>query len=75
MANSNSENEHDDPITKYKMLLQDIDKKEDKKKNKEMEMEITWGIGIKDKAEELMKKKLNEGIYILRVVAIDGIWH
>lgn len=44
------------------MLLQDIDKKEDKKKNKDMEMEITWGIGIKDKAEELIKKKLNEGL-------------
>lgn len=26
-----------------------------------MEMEITWGLGIKDKAEELVKKKLNEG--------------
>lgn len=47
------------------MLLQDIDKKEDKKKNKDMEMEITWGIGIKDKAEELIKKKLNEGNYLL----------
>ncbi|CAB3261334.1 unnamed protein product [Arctia plantaginis] len=54
-----SENE-DDSIQRYKKLLEDIDKKEEKKSNKDMEMEITWGTGIKDKAEELVKKKLNE---------------
>lgn len=43
------------------MLLDDIEKKEEKKNNKDMEMEITWGLGIKDKAEELIKKKINEG--------------
>lgn len=53
--------ENDDPIQRYKMLLQDIEKKEEKKHNKDMEMEITWGLGIKDKAEELVQKKLNEG--------------
>ncbi|XP_075978236.1 ESF1 homolog [Anticarsia gemmatalis] len=55
-----SENGDDDPIQKYKKLLEDIEKKEEKKSNNDMEMEITWGIGIKDKAEELVKKKLNE---------------
>lgn len=55
------ENDIDDPIKKYKMLLDDIEKKEEKKNNKDMEMEITWGLGIKDKAEELIKKKINEG--------------
>ncbi|KAF9405981.1 hypothetical protein HW555_013482 [Spodoptera exigua] len=39
---------------------EDIEKKDEKKSNKDMEMEISWGIGIKDKAEELVKKKLNE---------------
>ncbi|XP_072949110.1 ESF1 homolog [Epargyreus clarus] len=57
---SQSETEDGDPITKYKMLLQDIESKEDKKRNKDMEMEITWGLGVKDKAEELVKKKINE---------------
>ncbi|XP_026327429.1 ESF1 homolog [Hyposmocoma kahamanoa] len=56
----NKVNEEDDPIKKYIMLLEDIEKKEDKKNNKDMEMEITWGLGIKDKAEELVKKKMNE---------------
>lgn len=32
-------------------------------KNNDMEMEISWGIGIKDKAEKLVKKKINEGMY------------
>ncbi|CAF4881715.1 unnamed protein product [Pieris macdunnoughi] len=54
------ESETDDPIQKYKMLLEDIEKKEDKKQNKDMEMEITWGLGLKDKAEELVKKKMSE---------------
>ncbi|KPJ12088.1 ESF1-like [Papilio machaon] len=52
--------DNDDPIQKYKMLLQDIEKKEEKKQNKDMEMEITWGLGIKDKAEELVQKKLKK---------------
>lgn len=55
-----SDDETDDPIKKYKMLLQDIEKKEEKKQNKDMEMEITWGMGLKEKADELVKKKLNE---------------
>lgn len=57
-----SDDETDDPIKKYKMLLQDIEKKEEKKQNKDMEMEITWGMGLKEKADELVKKKLNEGM-------------
>lgn len=56
-----SDNEGQDPIQKYKALLESIENKEDKKKNKDMEMEITWGLGIKDKAEELVKKKISEG--------------
>ncbi|CAH0715664.1 unnamed protein product, partial [Brenthis ino] len=55
-----SDNEEDDPILKYKMLLEDIEKKEQRKENKDMEMEITWGLGVKDKAEELVRKKMNE---------------
>ncbi|CAH2048542.1 unnamed protein product, partial [Iphiclides podalirius] len=58
--NSQEDQPDEDPIQRYKMLLQDIEKKEEKKHNKDMEMEITWGLGIKDKAEELVQKKLNE---------------
>lgn len=58
-----SDNEDEDPILKYKKLLEDIDRKDDKKSNKDMEMEISWGIGIKDKAEELVKKKMNSGMF------------
>ncbi|KAL0838947.1 hypothetical protein ABMA28_016957 [Loxostege sticticalis] len=60
VVDTQSDQEDDDPIQKYKSLLEDIEKKEESKKNKDMEMEITWGLGIKDKAEELVKKKLNE---------------
>ncbi|CAH2234533.1 jg1673 [Pararge aegeria aegeria] len=55
-----NENDDADPIQKYKMLLDDIDNKEQKKHNKDMEMEITWGLGVKDKAEELVKKRINK---------------
>ncbi|XP_063892042.1 ESF1 homolog [Helicoverpa armigera] len=54
-----SDQDDEDPILKYKKLLEDIEKKDEKKSNKDMEMEISWGIGIKDKAEELVKKKMN----------------
>ncbi|CAG9786637.1 unnamed protein product [Diatraea saccharalis] len=57
--NIQSDEDDDDPIKKYKSLLEDIEKKEETKHNKDMEMEITWGLGKKDKAEELVKKKLN----------------
>ncbi|XP_023934803.1 ESF1 homolog [Bicyclus anynana] len=59
-SKSDSEDENEDPIQKYKMLLDDIESKEQKKQNKDMEMEITWGLGVKDKAEELVKKKINK---------------
>ncbi|CAH1638128.1 unnamed protein product [Spodoptera littoralis] len=55
-----AKSDDEDPIMKYKKLLEDIEKKDEKKSNKDMEMEISWGVGIKDKAEELVKKKLNE---------------
>ncbi|XP_068633745.1 ESF1 homolog [Battus philenor] len=57
---SQEASDNEDPIQKYKMLLQDIEKKEEKKQNKDLEMEITWGLGIKNKAEELVQKKLGE---------------
>ncbi|KAJ8952407.1 hypothetical protein NQ318_014499 [Aromia moschata] len=57
-----SESEHvgDNPIAKYKSLLQDIEKKEKSKSNKDVEMEISWGIDLKEKTDKLMKKKLSE---------------
>lgn len=39
-----------DPIEKYKALLADINAKEDEKKNNRIEMEFSWGIGMKDKS-------------------------
>lgn len=50
----------DDPIAKYKALLQDIEEEEQKKKNRDVEMEITWGIDLEKKTEEMVKKKISE---------------
>ncbi|KAJ8930344.1 hypothetical protein NQ314_016894 [Rhamnusium bicolor] len=47
-------------IDKYKALLQDIEQKEQLKNNKDVEMEISWGIDLKEKTENLVKKKLAE---------------
>lgn len=41
-----------DPIAKYKALLADINDKETAKKNERIEMEFSWGIGMKDKKLE-----------------------
>jgi len=52
-----------DRIAKYRNLLAGLtatEESEKKSKKPEMEMEISWDIGLKDKAEELVKKKLTE---------------
>ncbi|XP_063229279.1 ESF1 homolog isoform X2 [Bacillus rossius redtenbacheri] len=49
-----------DTISKYKALVQSIEEEEERKKHKDVEMEISWGIGLKEKAEELTKKKMKE---------------
>lgn len=56
--NEGEEGEPGNVLDKYKALLQDIEEKENQKKNKDVEMEITWGLGLKDEAEKLVKKKL-----------------
>ena len=49
-------------IVKYRNLLSSLTKAEEAEKSKrgEMEMEITWGVGLKEKAEQLVKKKMAE---------------
>lgn len=47
-------------IDRYKALLQDIERKEEEKNNKEVEMEVSWGINLKEKTEKLVKKKIDE---------------
>lgn len=49
-------------INKYKALLAEIEKEEQEKKNKDVEMEITWGIDLEKKTEELVKKKIDEKV-------------
>ncbi|XP_023012251.2 ESF1 homolog [Leptinotarsa decemlineata] len=53
------DNQGENVIDKYKALLMDIEDKEKAKKNKDVEMEISWGIDLKEKTEELVKKKQN----------------
>jgi hypothetical protein len=50
----------DDPVSKYRALLQGIEEQEEKKKFRDVEMEVSWGVGLKDKTEELVQKKLKE---------------
>ncbi|XP_031835837.1 ESF1 homolog isoform X2 [Nomia melanderi] len=49
-----------DPIEKYKALLREIEEKEEAKQNKEVELEFTWGLGTKEKAEKLVKEKMKK---------------
>ncbi|XP_037024608.1 ESF1 homolog [Bradysia coprophila] len=41
-----------DSISKYKALLNDINAKEKQKKDSRIEMEFSWGIGVKNKPEK-----------------------
>lgn len=49
---------NDDPIGKYKALLKSIEEEEEAKKNKDVELEFTWGLGAKEKAEKLVKETM-----------------
>nr|XP_012233213.1 PREDICTED: ESF1 homolog [Linepithema humile] len=58
-ANDDHESETDnDPIRKYKSLLKTIEEEEEAKQNKDVELEFTWGIGTKEKAEKLVKESI-----------------
>ncbi|XP_011634209.1 ESF1 homolog [Pogonomyrmex barbatus] len=58
-TSDNSESEvNNDPIGKYKSLLKSIEEEEEAKKNKDVELEFTWGLGTKEKAEKLVKEKM-----------------
>jgi hypothetical protein len=51
----------DDPVSKYRAVLQGIKEQEEKKKFHDVEMEVSWGVSLKAKTEELVQKKLKEG--------------
>ncbi|XP_070171062.1 ESF1 homolog [Polyergus mexicanus] len=56
--NDNLESEvNDDSIGKYKSLLKSIEEEEEAKKNKDVELEFTWGLGTKEK-ENLIKERM-----------------
>lgn len=47
-----------DPIEKYKALLRSIEEEEEKTKNKDdVELEVTWNTGAKEKVEKLVEEK------------------
>lgn len=41
----------------YKSLVKSIEEAEEKKKNKDVELELTWQLGIKENSEKLVKEK------------------
>ncbi|XP_076971259.1 ESF1 homolog [Tamandua tetradactyla] len=53
-----SQKDEEEQIAKYRQLLQGIQEKGKKDKENNMEMEIKWVPGLKESAEEMVKKKL-----------------
>lgn len=45
---------------KYRSIFKDILQKEEDKKKKDIELEFTWGVGTKEKAEKLVKESLKK---------------
>ncbi|KAK2707978.1 hypothetical protein QYM36_015606 [Artemia franciscana] len=50
----NTDDANEDNVAKYRAFLAEIDKPKEEK-----EMEITWGVGLKEKVEQLVEKKLS----------------
>lgn len=51
---------NNDSIGKYKSLLKAIEEEEEAKKNKDIGLEFTWGLGAKEKTEKLDKESMKE---------------
>lgn len=49
-----------DAIAKYRKLLEGLEEKGRKEKEGDVEMEVTWGVGLKEEVEKKVKKKLEE---------------
>ncbi|KAJ8686186.1 hypothetical protein QAD02_021980 [Eretmocerus hayati] len=47
-------------IDKYKSLLKSIEQAEEEKRDKKVELEFTWGLGVKEETEKLVKEKLKQ---------------
>jgi len=56
--NLDKESETNDLIGKYKSLLKTIEEEEEAKKNKDVELEFSWGLGTKEKVEKLVKERI-----------------
>jgi len=56
--NLDKESETNDLIGKYKSLLKTIEEEEEAKKNKDVELEFSWGLGTKEKVEKLVKERM-----------------
>ncbi|XP_041068119.1 ESF1 homolog [Carcharodon carcharias] len=56
---SKAKKDTEEQISKYRELLKNIQGKEER--NKDMEMEITWIPGLKETTEAIVKKKLERG--------------
>ncbi|KAH1019956.1 hypothetical protein HUJ04_009698 [Dendroctonus ponderosae] len=54
---SEEDSQQGSSIDKYKALLEGIQDKEQEKKNKDFEMEISWGVSLKKKTDKLIKEK------------------
>lgn len=50
------------PIDKYKELLQNIQDEEEKKANKDTELEISWGIGAQEKVKKTVDEKSKKNL-------------
>lgn len=61
-CDENIENDKKNPIVKYKELLQSIQEEEEKKANKDTELEISWGIGAEEKIQKTVDKKSKKNL-------------
>ncbi|KAK9883592.1 hypothetical protein WA026_001768 [Henosepilachna vigintioctopunctata] len=52
--------ECENPVEKYRALLQSIEEKEKEKQSRDIQMEVTWGLETEKRTKELVKKKIAE---------------
>lgn len=56
------DNDSKNPIDKYKELLQNIQEEEEIKASKDIELEISWGIGLQEKVQKSVNEKSKKNL-------------
>ncbi|XP_046981717.1 ESF1 homolog [Schistocerca americana] len=63
LSSEEEQSKNGDVLSRYKLLVEEAERQEQAKKKRaeDVQMEVTWGLGLKEKTEKLVKERLKSG--------------